>query len=97
VQLPTHIRYELRLQDFNERDLQVQNEYLFTFAEQYWPPRSDEAGAPRLHGEINPRREGHFTCCREYGGETSLRIETKLRAKSKKTTLASFRGTGRLG
>src|SRR5262249_22466177 len=28
---PTHIRYELRLQLFNETDLQVQNEYLFVF------------------------------------------------------------------
>lgn len=84
---PTHIRYELRLQIFNQRDLQIQNEYLFTFAEQHSPPRSDVGAAPRLHGEINPRREWSFTVRREYGGESSFRIETKGRAKPKNAAI----------
>ena len=50
---PTHIRYELRLQVFNETELQVQNEYLFVFPESHAPSRAtSEASAPRMHGEV---------------------------------------------
>ena len=78
---PRFIRYELRLQVFNKRALQVQNEYLFTFAEAKSPPRSDQEGGARLHGEIHPRREWHFICRREYGGEVEFRPEARPKAK----------------
>ncbi|MEZ4226975.1 MAG: AAA family ATPase [Polyangiaceae bacterium] len=80
---PKYVRYELRLQVFNKRALQVQNEYFFTFSEQHQPPRN---GA-RLHGEIDPKREWHFAIRREYGGEAEFRIETKPKAKVRGTFL----------
>ena len=53
---PTHIRYELRLQVFNETELQVQNEYLFVFPESHSPPRATlDMSTPRMHGEVNTR------------------------------------------
>lgn len=84
---PKFIRYELRLQVFNKRALQVQNEYLFTFSEQEKPPRAEEGGAPRLHGEINPLDGWRFTIQREYGGEAAFRVETSAKAKVRSTAL----------
>lgn len=53
----THIRYELRLQVFNKTELQVQNEYLFTFPEVRAPEREGGGvAAPRLHGEAQQTR-----------------------------------------
>ncbi len=80
---PKYVRYELRLQVFNKRTLQVQNEYLFTYSEKYKPPRSEA----RLHGEISPRREWRFSIRREYDGETEFRIENKPKAKMRHTAL----------
>ncbi|GMU64622.1 MAG: hypothetical protein AMXMBFR36_08960 [Acidobacteriota bacterium] len=80
---PKFLRYELRLQVFGGRALQVQNEYLFTFSESQPPPRNQA----RLHGEINPRRDWDFSIRREYGGEAELRVETKLRSSLRKSTL----------
>ncbi len=84
---PKFVRYEIRLQLFNQLVLQIQNEYLFTFAEQNAPPRSDQEGVPRLHGEVDPRRGWHFVCRREYGGEVEFRPEGKPKAKPKRATL----------
>jgi len=80
---PKYLRYELRLQVFGGRSLQVQNEYLFTFSESQPPPRNQA----RLHGEINPRREWDFSIRREYGSEVELRVETKLRPNARKSPL----------
>ncbi len=80
---PRYIRYELRLQVFDKRALQVQNEYLFTFSDQHSPPR----GQARLHGEISPRPQWRFAIRREYGSEIELRVESKPRAKARNTAL----------
>ena len=62
---PTHIRYELRLEIFNDRELNVKNEYLYVFPESLSPNR--EVGG--LLGETNADRDDwHFILRREYGG-----------------------------
>lgn len=76
---PTHLRYEIRLQLFNETELQVQNEYLFAFAEAQAPSR--DGGSPRLHGEVNPNRNWRFILKREYGGKAEYTPETAKRPK----------------
>lgn len=76
---PTHLRYEVRLQLFNETELQVQNEYLFAFPRAHAPPR--DGGAARLHGEVNPSRNWKFIVKREYGGKAEYTPETTQRAK----------------
>lgn len=69
---PTHIRYELRLEVFNERELNVKNEYLFVFPESSLPER--EIGG--LHGEVNPdRSDWHYILRREYGGVAEFQTE----------------------
>lgn len=86
---PTHLRYEVRLQLFNETDLQVQNEYLFAFPEAHAPARSsDEGTAPRLHGEVNPKRFWKFILKREYGGKAEYTPETAQRARVLQSELA---------
>lgn len=76
---PTHLRYEVRLQLFNETELQVQNEYLFAFPESHAPTRND--GAPRMHGEVSPHRNWKFILNREYGGKAEYTPETTQRAR----------------
>lgn len=76
---PTHLRYEVRLQLFNETELQVQNEYLFAFPEAHAPTRKD--GAPRMHGEVSPHRNWKFILKREYGGKAEYTPETTQRAR----------------
>lgn len=76
---PTHLRYEVRLQLFDETELQVQNEYLFAFPRAYAPSR--DSSAPRLHGEVNPSRNWKFILKREYGGKAEYTPETTQRAK----------------
>lgn len=69
---PTHIRYELRLEVFNERELNVKNEYLFVFPKASSPER--ELGG--LHGEVNAgRRDWHYILRREYGGAAEFQTE----------------------
>lgn len=83
---PTHIRYEVRLQLFNETELQVQNEYLFAFPEAHAPARG--ADAPRLHGEVSPSRNWKFILKREYGGKAEYTPETAPRARALSSELA---------
>lgn len=69
---PTHIRYELRLEVFNERELQVKNEYLFVFPEANGPDRSQGG----LFGEqVEDQEHWHFILRREYGGPAEFRTE----------------------
>jgi len=69
---PTHIRYEVRLEVFNERELNVKNEYLFLFPEASSPER--EIGG--LHGEVNSgRSDWHYILRREYGGPAEFQTE----------------------
>lgn len=86
---PTHLRYEVRLQLFNETELQVQNEYLFAFPEAHAPARSSaDGGAARLHGEVNPSRDWRFILKREYGGKAEYTPETTPRARVLSSELA---------
>ena len=86
---PTHIRYELRLQVFNETELQVQNEYLFVFPELYTPLRiTADVSAPRMHGEVNPSRNWKFILKREYGGEAQYTPETVRRPRTTKSMVS---------
>lgn len=83
---PSHLRYELRLEVFNERELNVKNEYLFAFAPSSAPDRS----VGGLLGETNQDKEDwHFILRREYGGpavfvdeaKTGLRDADRVRIK----------------
>ena len=86
---PTHIRYELRLQVFNETELQVQNEYLFVFPEAHAPTRAAaDASAARMHGEVNPNRNWRFILKREYGSEAEYTAETAQRPRSTKSMVS---------
>ncbi|WP_126226869.1 methylation-associated defense system AAA family ATPase MAD3 [Burkholderia ambifaria] len=69
---PTHIRYELRFEVFNERALNVKNEYLFVFPKGSSPER--EIGG--LQGEVNAgRSDWHYILRREYGGAAEFQTE----------------------
>lgn len=86
---PTHLRYEIRLQLFNQTELQVQNEYLFTFPSSHLPARpTDEGGAPRLQGEVGTKKQWKFILRREYGGDTDYTPETRVRAKTTRAQVA---------
>ncbi len=86
---PTHIRYELRLQIFNETELQVQNEYLFVFPTPHAPSRTtSDTSAPRMHGEATPSRHWKFILRREYGGEAVYTPETVQRSRPTKSMVS---------
>jgi predicted ATPase len=88
---PTHIRYELRLQIFNETELQVQNEYLFVFPQAHAPARAaKEMSAPRMHGEVSPKGVWRFILKREYGGEAEFLPETVTRSRSTKSMVSPY-------
>jgi predicted ATPase len=75
------IRYEVRFEIFNKRQLIVGNEYLFLFARTN-PPKRERA---RLYGEVNPNRDWRFIIQRERSGEVLFRSE---RQKGKKAQSA---------
>jgi len=86
---PTHVRYELRLQVFNETELQVQNEYLFVFPAAHAPERAlADVSVPRMHGEVNPNRNWRFILKREYGKEAEYTPETERRPRSTKSSIS---------
>lgn len=69
---PSHIRYEVRLEVFNERELNVKNEYLFVFPEHAGPDRAIGG----LLGESNlDKADWHFILRREYGGPAEFTTE----------------------
>ncbi|CAD5370105.1 ATPase [Rubrivivax sp. A210] len=71
---PGHLRYELRLEVFNERELNVKNEYLFA----YPPAAAPDRSVGGLLGEANQDREDwHFMLRREYGGPAVFVDEAK--------------------
>lgn len=74
-----YIRYEVRFEIFNERELEIGNEYLFLFAKS---TRPDRDSVP-LHGEYEGHKEWRFILKREARGETTFREETKKGAKFK--------------
>jgi len=70
---PTHIRYELRFEVFNERELNVKNEYLFVFPQQTGPDRA----VGGLLGETKgAQADWHFILRREYGGPAAFTTES---------------------
>jgi energy-coupling factor transporter ATP-binding protein EcfA2 len=79
-----YIRYEVRFSIFNERELQVSNEYCFLFSDSSIPDRK----GPRLHGEIDKdaaRKRWRFIIDRELGGGVNLRPDMQRTGKFKDT------------
>ena len=72
-----HIRYEVRFEIFNERQLVIGNEYLFLFSDTARPSR----GEARLYGEVGTRGEWRFVIRREREGKTQFRVETRRTAR----------------
>jgi predicted ATPase len=72
---PRIIRYELRLEIFNEKQLQVKNEYLFFFS----PKNISARTGSQLYGE-SPE-SWRFIIKREYGDDAQFRPETERTAK----------------
>lgn len=71
---PSHLRYELRFEVFNERELNVKNEYLFAYPEASMPDRA----VGGLLGEVNQGKDDwHFILRREYGGPAVFVDEAK--------------------
>jgi predicted ATPase len=67
---------------FNERQLQVKNEYLFLY-----PPRTQpEKSGARLLGE-SPHRDWRFILQREDGHKALVRVETQKNAKARASTI----------
>jgi predicted ATPase len=88
---PTHVRYELRIQLFNQTELQVQNEYLFAFPAAYAPSLiSSASNAPRMHGELSTNPNWKFILKREYGGDAEYVRETKIRARPMRARVAPY-------
>ena len=83
-----NLRYELRLEIFNEKQIQVKNEYLFLFSEKTTPTR--EKGAI-LYGELRPHKDWRFVIKREYGGQAFFRTETQKGAKTRPTKIDASR------
>jgi ABC-type branched-subunit amino acid transport system ATPase component len=75
-----NLRYELRLEIFNEKQIQVKNEYLFLFSDKTTPSREEGA---ILHGERRPHKDWRFVIKREYGGEAFFRTETQKGARNR--------------
>lgn len=69
---PTHIRYELGLRISDERELQVVNEYLFTFPESQTPDRQ-RAGYHGVYAEQN--KHWRLILKREFGYEAEFTPE----------------------
>lgn len=76
------IRYELLLEVLNESQIQVKNEYLYTYSSQKATPRNGSG----IYGE-SPHREWFFIISREYGRDVSFRPEAQKGARSRKTKI----------
>ncbi|MDT0468730.1 methylation-associated defense system AAA family ATPase MAD3 [Streptomyces gibsoniae] len=66
---PTHLRYELRLEIFNERELHVAEEYLYFFDEHRGAPELGVVlqGRPQGSSRTGPRRGWRYVIRREQG------------------------------
>ncbi len=76
-----YVRYEVRFEIFNDRQLIVGNEYLFLFARSNPPRRGEDT--PRLFGEFEPHREWRFVIQREREGDVSFRPEAQKGKKAR--------------
>jgi predicted ATPase len=77
------IRYELRLEVFNERQIQVKNEYLYTYSSTIFKKSLPRNGSG-IYGE-HAGQDWRFAIAREYGGDARLRSETRKGARSRDT------------
>jgi ABC-type Mn2+/Zn2+ transport system ATPase subunit len=78
------LRYEVRFEIFNDRQLIVGNEYLFLFARSTTPERDEtKAGKARLYGEVDPHRDWRFIINRERSGEVTFKAETQKGKKAR--------------
>lgn len=77
--LPTHLRYELRLEHFEARGLEVKNEYLILFPDTQRPDRN----GPRVFGERsdNPK-SWRLVVAREAGQPVLYRREAKAQGRA---------------
>lgn len=73
---PRYIRYELRIQLFNQRELQVLNEYAFIFSEQHRPEPPSNGSAAHIHGE-DGHRSWIYALRRDRGDKTEIQPEVK--------------------
>jgi energy-coupling factor transporter ATP-binding protein EcfA2 len=69
---PTHIRYEIRLELLDDRELSIKNEYLFVFPETSTPDR-DKGGLAADRAIVSD--DWHFILRREYGGQAKFNLE----------------------
>jgi predicted ATPase len=77
---PKTVRYELRLEIFNEKQIQVKNEYLFLYSDKNQPIHENA----QIYGE-DPHRDWRFIIKREYGKDAYFREETqKTRSRTTK-------------
>lgn len=72
------VRYEIRFEIFNDRQLLIGNEYLFLFSRSNQPER----GGSRLYGETGRHRDWRFIVERDREGEVAFRAEIH-RAKAR--------------
>ncbi|MBE0624557.1 MAG: AAA family ATPase [Burkholderiales bacterium] len=74
-----YVRYEVRFEIFNDRQLIIGNEFLFLFAKTSQPKR----GNARLYGEISPHRDWRFIIERQREGDVSFRPEAQRGKKAR--------------
>ncbi|MBX3660985.1 MAG: ATP-binding protein [Burkholderiales bacterium] len=73
------LRYEIRFEIFNDRELVVGNEYLFLFSRSSEPER----GSARLYGETARNRDWRFIIERERKGDVTFRAEARRSKKGR--------------
>lgn len=73
------VRYEIRFEIFNDRQLVIGNEYLFLFSRTSQPER----GGARLYGETGRHRDWRFIVERDREGEVSFRVEAHRGKKAR--------------
>ncbi len=76
------IRYEIRFEIFNKRELTISDEHLFLFSEKDQPQRNDI----RIHGG-HPQKQWRTILKRSAGVPSGLRVETQKLSKTKKISV----------
>ncbi|NQU63540.1 MAG: AAA family ATPase [SAR324 cluster bacterium] len=76
------IRYEIRLEVFNERELTIADEHLFLYSQKGSPER----GGISIQGEY-PKKQWRSILKRSSGDQCNLRIETQKTAKAKRVSV----------
>ena len=73
------VRYEIRFEIFNDRQLVIGNEYLYLFSTTSQPER----GGARLYGETGRQSDWRFIIERDRQGEVSFRAEAHRTKKAR--------------